>query len=112
MTIYVTKKQRLDLGHSGENLARRFAFDISAWLSAYGTGGTLVLRCKRYGDTTPYSASELTLSGSYAVWTVTDDDVASPGAGGVELQYLIGNVVVKSDIYPTCVAASLPSPAV
>lgn len=99
----------LSLGHAGENLARELAFDVSAWLSEYGGSGTVVLLHQRYGDDAPYPVA-VTVEDGTVLWAVTSADVAKPGSGMAELQYIVDEVVVKSAIWSTRVLASLDDP--
>lgn len=96
------------IGYAGENLARQIRFDISAWVEQYGAG-TLALLVQRQGDAAPYIAP-LDVSGGVAVWTITATDTAIPGRGKIELQYLVGDVLVKSCIWTTHTDPALDTP--
>lgn len=106
ITCKVTKAGiALLLGRQGENLAREMVFDISGWVSEFGDG-TAVLLVKRPEDSTTYPAS-VSLEDGTVTWPVTSTDTAQAGKGKCELQYLVGDVVVKSHTWQTVVTASL-----
>ena len=66
---------------------------------------------QRPGDTEPYPVA-VTVSGPTATWLVSAADTAKPGVyGQAELQYRIGDVVVKSAIWRTFIADSLGNPS-
>lgn len=102
----------LQLGRQGENNARQIVFDITDWKAEFGADGTAALLAQRPGETEPYPV-DIVVSGSAVTWLVSAADTAKPGIyGQAELQYRIGEVVVKSAIWRTFVADSLgvPSP--
>lgn len=102
----------LQLGRQGENNARQIVFDITSWKAEFGADGTAALLAQRPGETEPYPV-DIVVSGSAVTWLVSAADTAKPGIyGQAELQYRIGDVVVKSAIWRTFVADSLgvPSP--
>lgn len=100
----------LPLGHQGENLARAIAFpDAASWAADFG-GGTYSLWHQRPGESTQYPAV-LEMQGAVPVWVVASADTAIPSDAGqygrAELRLVQGDVVVKSCIYSTMIAASL-----
>lgn len=100
----------LPLGHQGENLARAIAFPRAAgWAAEFG-GGTYAMWHQRPGESTQYPAV-LEMQGSVPVWVVSAADTAIPSDAGqygrAELRLVQGDVVVKSCIYSTMIAASL-----
>lgn len=100
----------LPLGHQGENLARAIAFPRAAgWAAEFG-GGTFALWHQRPGESTQYPAV-LEMHGDVPVWVVSSADTAIPSDAGqygrAELRLVQGNVIVKSCIYSTMIAASL-----
>ena len=89
--IYVDVEQRskyIMLGEQGEKNAVVVKFDISTWLSAFGSGGSAFVDVMRPGDATAYT-KQIELEGSYAVWSVDDIDNAVAGKGKVQLTYLM-----------------------
>ena len=97
----------LSLGREGENAVRQVIFDITDWNSEFGKGGSVALLAQRPGDTEPYPVA-VTVSGATVTWLVSAADTAKPGVyGQAELQYRIGDVVVKSAIWRTFIADSL-----
>lgn len=100
----------LPLGHQGENLARAIAFPRAAgWAAEFG-GGTYSLWHQRPGESTQYPAV-LEMQGDVPVWVVSAADTAIPSDAGqygrAELRLVQGDVVVKSCVYSTMIAASL-----
>lgn len=99
----------LRLGYSGEHYARRIRFDVSDWEEIYGREGKAVLLVRRFNDDAPYIVPT-SREGSYLYWTVQRVDVAVPGAGECELQYLVGDVVVKDERWITSVEEAMDEP--
>lgn len=95
----------IQLGHRGENEARQIIFDLADYISTYGPGTARLLH-QRPGDPAPYIVpavqDEATLT-----WTVTDEDNAAPGTGSAELQWMVNNVLAKSDLWRTKTKAAL-----
>ena len=98
----------LFLGRQGENLARRIAFDLTAWLEAYGEGQA-ALAVMRSGDTLPYPASDIRTEGNTLLWTPTAADTARAGYGKCELRWYVGDVLAKSELWMTLTADALGS---
>ena len=103
--IFPVMSDRIELGHQGENRARRINFDFSGWQELYGSGSVQLI-IRREGDDQPYPAA-LTVTGTVAGWVVTAADTARPGRGQAELQYYVGSTLVKSKIYKTDVIAAM-----
>lgn len=97
--------QMIVLGRQGEHLARCVVFDIGDWQTDYGQG-TVLLLMQRGQEEAPYLC-DVTVSGSLVRWEVRAADVGVPGRGRVELQYRVGEAVVKSRIYTTLTVESL-----
>lgn len=93
------------LGRQGEHLARCVVFDIGDWQAVYGAG-TVQLLAQRSGDETPYPCP-VSVEGGAVRWAVRDRDAARPGHGRLELQYRVGDTVVKSEIYRTLTMEAL-----
>jgi hypothetical protein len=85
------------LGYSGENLAREYGFDFTAWAARYGEGALQML-VQRLGDSDPYPVV-LTAVNHVAVWSPSSTDTAVPGVVRLQLTYTVDNVVVESAIY-------------
>lgn len=94
----------IQLGRQGENLATRVLFDVRDWM-AFGPGSVFLIH-QRNGDELPYPCT-ITVDGGMAIWDITAADVAIPGRGRAELQYLDGDVCVKSAIFHTHTAKAL-----
>ena len=97
--------QVIVLGRRGEHLARCITFDVRDWQSAYGEG-TVQLLAQRSEDETPYPCA-VSVQDGMARWAVKTVDVAVPGAGSAELQYRVGDAVVKSELYRTLTMEAL-----
>lgn len=91
--------QVIVLGRRGEHLARRITFDMSEWQATYGEG-TVHLLAQRSEDEMPYPCA-VSVQDKAVQWAVRDADVAMPGYGRLELQYRVGDTVVKSELYRT-----------
>lgn len=89
----------IELGRWGENLARCVVFDISHWQETYGEG-TVQLLHQRCGDSAPYPCV-IQVAGAQVRWEITETDVALPGRGSAELQYIFGDGKVKSETWHT-----------
>ena len=106
MNVYLVKTGSiLPLGKQGENMARKIQFDISRWISTFGPG-TVQLLHQRRGDEAPYPVA-VEQEGDCAVWTVTNADTAAAGTGRAELQYYVGDALVKSETWMTKVLPAL-----
>lgn len=93
------------LGRCGENLAACVEFDISAWIKTYGDG-TVQMIHQRNGDKTPYPCV-VAQSEDRVVWEITNSDVAIAGRGRAELQYFVGDALVKSETFGTTTERAL-----
>lgn len=93
------------LGRQGEHLARCIMFDIADWQDTYGEGSVQLL-AQRNGDELAYPCS-VSVQNGMARWCVRDVDVAMPGKGRLELQYRVGETVVKTETYRTLTEPSL-----
>lgn len=110
ITIYARPGDQIELGHCGENLARQVVFDIKSWVAEFGASGKVVLVAHRPQDEYPYLA-DFTRKGSTVYWPITNvETLVTSDPGSAELQYLVNNVVVKSMIWKTHVAAALGEP--
>lgn len=94
----------LDLGKRGENLATRVTFDVTGW-QTYGEGSFILLH-KRNGDKTPYPCV-VEVDNGKVFWNVTNTDTDIAGRGYAELQFIVGDVVVKSVTFNTKTTQSL-----
>jgi hypothetical protein len=95
----------IELGKRGENLSLCVVFDITGWDKTYGTGRVQILH-QRNGDAAPYPCVYELINrpdDPYLLveWTITEADRAVAGIGRAELQYVVGNSIVKSDVYVT-----------
>jgi len=112
MTAYLVARDTpcIPLGRAGENEARtiRWSRELPEWRAAYGEG-TVALLHQRARDAAPYPAA-VTVAEDNIDWLVSAADAAQPGGGKCELQYLVGDVVVKSRVWKTEVSPSLSEP--
>lgn len=97
--VIATIGNKISLGRRGENMATCVVFNISEWLKTYGEG-TAQLIHQRNGDSTPYPCV-VEQSGSTVRWCITSADVDVAGRGLAELQYYVGDALVKSEAYTT-----------
>lgn len=104
-TVYAEPGSALYLGKTGENLAVSILFPIGDWQRSYGEGVASLL-VQRNGDPAPYAAA-ITQDGAAVIWTVTSADNAKPGYGSAELQYFVGETLVKSITWRTFTEAAL-----
>lgn len=110
--LYVDARpgEKLVIGRRGENRARTVRIDIARWIGLYGEGEVSLLH-RRSGEDVPYPC-EVTSSGSTVEWTITAADVDRPGTTGrYELQYRVGDQLVKSATGATVVYDALSEPA-
>lgn len=95
----------IHLGRVGENMAVCVVLDVTDWRQTYGDGSVQLLH-KRNGDQYPYPCA-IEADGGRVCWPVTASDVAVAGKGWAELQYLVGEVCVKSETFATRVERAL-----
>lgn len=103
--VHATLGKDIRLGRRGESHARCVMFDVSEWQSLYGEGMVHLLH-QRNGDAVPYPC-QISVDGGVVCWVVTGADVAIAGRGRAELQYHVGDICVKSDIYNTNTVRSM-----
>lgn len=97
------------IGREGENGARQVQFDISAWVSSYGQG-TVELIYQRPGEAASYPAA-VEQEDNLVLWTITATDTAKPGRDGhAELQYYVGETLVKAETCCIAVGDALAEP--
>lgn len=106
-TIYAERSKDIQLGYMGENNALDVVFDISDMIKYYGSG-TCQLIHQRNGEDSGYPC-ELIQEGNTAIWRVKNTDVARFGRGRCELQYVVGNIIAKSEIFDTYVSDAITS---
>ena len=96
----------VSFGRKGENLARRVMFDISALIAEFGAGSfEWVIR--RPNESTVYIAVNKEQDGNTAILNLTTTETAISGYGGLELRYYVDDVIVKTIVWRTSIAASL-----
>lgn len=98
----------LMIGREGEHNARQVIFDFSAWRDALGYGVAQLI-VQRNGDEQPYPVA-LDLIDGDAIWIVSNADTSRPGYGSAELQYYVGDVLAKSEVWTTYVSDALGTP--
>lgn len=96
-TVQATKVGRALIGHSGENEVVRVQFPLDEFEAEF-PGGRASLYVQRFGDKDAYPAV-LDIEGTSAYWTITSADSAKPGHVRCELQWIVNDIIVKSDIY-------------
>ena len=108
ITINVHPGMTISLGREGENLARKIIFNVSSWQAEYGDGKVSLVANK--DGTEPYPC-DITVDGSIVTWMITSSDTTQSGFGRCELHYIVGEVLVKSDMWRTYTADALGTPA-
>lgn len=97
------------IGWEREHHARQVQFDISPWLNTYGQGDVELLY-QRPGDAAPYPVA-VEREGTLVLWTITATDTAQPGRDGhAQLQYYVGETLVKSETCCIAVGDALGEP--
>ena len=103
--ILAKEGQELDIGKRGENLAVCIVFDISEWKRTYGEG-TVQLIHQRNGDKYPYPCV-VKEEGDSVRWEIGSADTGVAGKGHAELQYWVGDTIVKSATFNTNVVKAM-----
>ena len=97
----------ISIGHKAEKGVEAIEFDVTAWVETYGSG-TLTVIMRRWGDAIPYPIALEIDENNKATWTLSDIDTAKAGMAYAQLNYIVGDEVVKkSDIYTFRVMDSL-----
>lgn len=96
----------VSFGRKGENLARRILFDLSALIAEFGAG-TFEWVIRRPHESTVYIAVNKEQNGNTAILNLTTTETAISGYGGLELRYYVDDVIVKTIVWRTSIAASL-----
>ena len=105
ITVNAEHERVLYLGKVGENSAVEVVFSTRGWREMYGDGQAF-LWVIAPGSTTPYPAV-IEQTEDAVKWVVFASDLEKSGKGKVELQWRVGEKVVKSCHYPTYIADSL-----
>ena len=97
----------ISIGHKAEKGVEAIEFDLTAWVETYGSG-TLTVIMRGWGDAIPYPIALEIDENNKATWTLSDIDTAKAGMAYAQLNYIVGDEVVKkSDIYTFRVMDSL-----
>ena len=108
--IKANSLKQIPLGRMGENLARKIVFDISAWIDIYGDGHAVLIH-QRPQDAIPFPIA-IEQHETEVWWPVTRTDTASSiGIGQCELQYYVGDTLVKSKSFETFVEDAMDEPS-
>ncbi len=104
--IIANPKERMELGHAGENGVTMVIFDIvKEWQAEIGANGTVQILVQRdYQEAYP---AVVELQGDKAVWLVTAAETAHSGDGQVQLSYVVDGKVAKSCCYDYTILPSL-----
>ena len=97
----------IPVGHQGENCAQKIQFDVTDWVDTYGEG-TVALLLKRPGDVIPYPVVMENEDNIYT-WIPSETDTRKEGIGEIELQYLVDDVIAKSDVWLVNITKALVS---
>lgn len=103
-TVVVRNGARILLGKQGENKAVRVVWSgiVEQYAKLYGDGRFELVVVQK-GQAYPAVVS---VNGADLVWDVLSADVATVGAGSLELIYYVGDTIAKSQTWETFVVAS------
>lgn len=103
-TVVVRNGARILLGKQGENKAVRVVWSgiVEQYTKLYGDGRFELVVVQK-GQAYPAVVS---VAGTDLVWDVLAADVATVGAGSLELIYYVGDTIAKSQTWDTFVVAS------
>ena len=103
-TVVVRNGARILLGKQGENKAVRVVWSgiVEQYAKLYGDGRFELVVVQK-GQAYPAVVS---VDGADLVWDVLAADVATVGAGSLELIYYVGDTIAKSQTWDTFVVAS------
>ena len=99
-------KQVISLGKQHENLAVTVQFDVSAWLDAIAPNGVFGVNVRRHGESASYPCP-ITVDGTVVTMQIRDVETEKDGSGFVELEYRVGDTVVRSATWKTYVQPSI-----
>ncbi len=104
--INTINQASLPLGKQGEHLARGVLFrEPFAWREEFGPGSVQLLALRSM-DLSAYPVMLEERADGW-LWPLTETDTEKAGNGKCELQYLVGDVVVKSKTFTTVILPSL-----
>lgn len=107
-TIEAKPGAALRLGYAGEHLARQIRFDIRDWRALYGDGWAELVYQPEWAEKPCLIAREQ--NADEVLWELQYSDVRDAGSGECQLLYLVGDRVVKREIWITEVEPSLGEP--
>lgn len=93
------------IGYEGENVVTQIDFNLRTWIAEYGLGGVTLLVI-RHGDTDAYPVP-LIIKDGIASWSITQTDTAKVGRGAIQLKYVVGEKIKKSQILDVICSNSL-----
>ena len=96
------------IGVQGENGVTQVQLDFSPWSNEFGSG-ELSVEILRFGDVIAY-AVEPDVSGTVAIWTVSDVDTGVAGIGAAGFVYRVDGKVKKSVTFRTLVTRDVGGP--
>ena len=118
INVSSSKTSRINLGIQGENIVEHVIFNISEWITDYGSGVAYIY-ATRSEDTEPYPiALEMDLEAGTATWNVSAVDTAFKGEGKAQLVYVVDEdndndyaegEIKKTKVYATSVQTSIVS---
>lgn len=104
LNIFTASKE-IVLGRQAENEVTTIQFPVARWVEEYGNG-EFHLWHRRSQDSTAYPVI-VAREGDYVFWVVNSTDLQFSGRGEAQLDLVIGEKVVKSEIFKTIVSRSL-----
>lgn len=99
------KCRELFLGYANESNATRISVDITDWITNWPDGVVSVYCKNANGDV--YKSENAELSGRVVSWITVNKDYLVDGYGGVQIELVSDDTVVRSGICPTLVNPSL-----
>lgn len=109
MNLFADKSECIVLGRQGENLVTAIEFPVKSWISEFGEGSFTLVH-KRSTDIQGYPVGvRLSENKGSIVWMVSSADVRFAGYGTAQLNMIVGDKVVKSELFTTHTLKSLNS---
>ena len=105
--VNVEKAMReINIGKQGENLVTTIQFDCTEWLEGLESGSLSIMH-KRPTDEEAYPCANTVYTDTEIDWTVNSTDLAYAGTGLLEIRYMLGEVVAKSQTFRTIITQAL-----
>lgn len=93
------------IGQAGDILARAVVIDLTPWVEEYGSG-TPIVRVSR-PDGSVYPASSVSYEAPILTMELTSIEMAYAGIGAIEVDYYVGETLVKNMAVSTLIGDAL-----